>query len=162
MTVRITPGGVDSLPQLRELWLQMLHHHREVVGDRVDVVDDDSSWTATRDKYASWFADDSALLLLARDGDDVVGYLMCHLDSSPTRTFDFRETYAEIDSLVVDTGARGAGAGTALLNACRSRLVELGVVHCTIGVVAGNDRAQSLYSRSGFRPHYLTMIATLP
>jgi ribosomal protein S18 acetylase RimI-like enzyme len=161
MTVLITAGGVDSLPQLRELWLQMVHHHRDVVGGRVGVVDDDSSWAATGEKYASWFADDAAMLLLARDDDGVLGYLMCHLDSTPARTFDLGDLHADIDSLVVDTRARRAGVGTALLNACRGQLIDRGVVHCTIGVVAGNDRAESLYARSGFQPHYLSMIATL-
>jgi ribosomal protein S18 acetylase RimI-like enzyme len=40
-------------------------------------------------------------------------------------------------------------------------LLDRGVGYCTIGVVAGNHRAQALYERHGFQPHYLDMIASL-
>lgn len=165
MTAPVRQGGDDDLPELRELWIEMLHHHRDVVGERVGVLDDETSWASTLEKYREWAAKGELMLLLAQDADGpearLVGYLVCHVSAETGRTLDLGHPHGTVDSLVVAERARGSGVGTALLDACRHRLRELGGRTWSVGVVVGNDGAQAFYERMGFRPHYLDLLAPL-
>jgi ribosomal protein S18 acetylase RimI-like enzyme len=160
MDVTVEQGALEDVEALRALWLQMLAHHRAVLDGALPVTGDDSSWAATANEYRSWFDAGDALLLLARAADgELAGYLACHLDAS-SRTFDLPRL-GNVDSLVVSTGARGAGIGSLLLDACRVELGRRGIRFWTIGVVEGNDRALELYQRFGFRPFYRDLVGEI-
>jgi GNAT superfamily N-acetyltransferase len=65
---------------------------------------------------------------------------------------------AELSILAVAPGERGAGVGTALLDAVEARLADLGVADMTIDVVAGNAGALRLYERRGAVPFVVELI----
>ncbi|BDZ46829.1 GNAT family N-acetyltransferase [Naasia aerilata] len=160
MDVTVEQGTLEDIEALGPLWVEMLTHHRAVIDGALPVNEDGRSWEATAKEYRTWFEAGNGLLLLARAaGGDLVGYLMCQLDSS-TRTFDMPRL-GHIDSLVVAAQARGAGVGSLLLDACKAALVEQGIRFWTIGVVEGNDRAMDLYQRFGFRPFYRDLAAEI-
>lgn len=160
MDVTVEQGTVEDVDALAPLWIEMLSHHRAVIDGTLPVNEDDRSWEATAKEYRAWFESGNGVLLLARaEGGDLVGYLMCQLDSS-TRTFDLPRL-GHIDSLVVTAEARGAGVGSLLLEACKAELLQQGIRHWTIGVVEGNDRAMELYRRFGFRPFYRDLAAEI-
>jgi ribosomal protein S18 acetylase RimI-like enzyme len=55
-------------------------------------------------------------------------------------------------TLVVAEPARGAGVGSALLDAVDHALGALGITGLVIGVMEGNDDARRLYERRGLVP----------
>jgi ribosomal protein S18 acetylase RimI-like enzyme len=156
----IITGTLDDLDSLRELWDQMLEHHREVMGAQLPVRPLEESWPLARAECAGWLTAGSAVLLIARQEGAAVGYLLCRLAGSGT-IFDLGRLRGDIDTLVVSHQARGAGVGTALLTACRAELVSRGCTHWTIGVVATNPEAERLYERLGFRPWIHELAAPL-
>jgi ribosomal protein S18 acetylase RimI-like enzyme len=156
----IAPGKTADIAELERLWLQMLSHHRGLVGREFPVHADEQSWERARDNYGDWLADSAAILLIARSQDQAepLGYVVCRLHPGGP-TFDLGELRGEIDSLVVDDRARGRGIGTALLNAVRADLNERGIAYCSIGVLAPNTEATKLYERVGFRPWTQELLA---
>lgn len=140
----------------------MVEHHRGLVGERWPVRSAEQAWLLRRQQYLGWLADGSGILFLARRDrtGPTAGYLVCRLiESGPT--FDLGGPHGEVDSLVVGENLRGAGVGTALLDACRQELRRRGVTYWSIGVVEANRGATELYERLGFRPWFRTLLAPL-
>lgn len=91
--------------------------------------------------------DPDVTLLLARDGEEIVGTTTVIVYTTP---FWIK---ARLDEVVVDANARGKGVGEALVNAA----IELGrekgaqVAELQSGRGSNRDAAHRLYERLGFR-----------
>jgi ribosomal protein S18 acetylase RimI-like enzyme len=162
VTVTITRAGRDALDRLRPLWLALHHHHQAVGGERLGpYVDDDTSWTARRALYTEFLAGGGFALLAERDGAPV-GYAMVAIKTSAETELDDTwragERVAEIETLVVAPEARGAGVGSALLDAVDAELAGMGIEDVLIAAFVTNTDAIRLYERRGFRPASLHMI----
>ena len=70
----IARGGIDDVPALRELWLELHHHHQEVAPQSGEFVGDDESWRVRSSEYRAWLTDPRSFLLLARSAGRPVGY----------------------------------------------------------------------------------------
>jgi GNAT superfamily N-acetyltransferase len=92
-------------------------------------------------------ADPDVVLLLARDGDQVVGTTTVIVYTTP---FWIK---ARLDEVVVDSAARGRGAGEALVRAAIEIGRRLGaqVVELQSGRGPNREAAHRLYERIGFR-----------
>lgn len=99
----------------------------------------------TMERLRAIVADPAVTLLLARDGDEIVGTATVIVYTTPFWV------KARIDDVVVDDAARGKGVGEALVNACldvaRSRGAE--VAELQSGVQ--REAANRLYPRMGFK-----------
>jgi ribosomal protein S18 acetylase RimI-like enzyme len=155
MAPRIAEAGRERIDELRPLWLQLHHHHARV--SRVQpFVDDETSWTMRRLSYVETF-DGGGFALLAEDGGRLVGYAMVRIHDGPDDSWALGDRYGEVWTLVVDEAARGAGIGSALLDAVDAALAERGIVGLVIGVMEGNDDARRLYERRGLVPGWLQL-----
>ena len=161
MECEISLGSVAGVDELKPLWLQMLSHHRDLVGGQFPVHADEESWERVRRDYGDWLATETAILLIGRNSrsSEPLGYVVCRLRRGGA-TFDLGAVRGEIDSLVVDDHARGRGIGTALLEAVRASLDERGVSYWSIGVLARNTEAAKLYERVGFQPWTQELLAS--
>ena len=108
--------------------------------------------------YSSLMGDQACLLVLARDGDRVVGHLVGKLnDPSPIRT----GRSAVLESMRVAPSSRRAGTGSLLVRHFLAWARQRGAEHASVTAYAANDTAQRLYERHGFRPQNITSRATL-
>ncbi|HZG91150.1 MAG TPA: GNAT family N-acetyltransferase [Pseudonocardia sp.] len=146
-------GTAADIEAVGPLWRSMVAHHGEVVGHASPTRDPEQSWVMRREQYLGWLADGTGLLLLARRpaGDEVVGYAFGRVHR-PSPTFDLGDPVGELESLAVAPAARGSGAGTALIEACRKELRQRGCTYWSVNVVEANTGAVDLYRRAGFRP----------
>jgi GNAT superfamily N-acetyltransferase len=89
-------------------------------------------------------ADPSVTLLIAREGDEIVGTATVIVYATP---FWIK---ARLDEVVVDESARGKGVGAALVTACLDIAREKGaqVAELQSGVL--REAANRLYPRMGF------------
>ena len=81
-------------------------------------------------------------VLVAAEGSQIVGYV--------TPVQDKREGW--IGGIGVMPGYRGRGIGTDLMAAAEGMLKERGVTDVYLEVIEGNQKAQRLYERLGYRP----------
>ena len=146
-------AGPDRLDELRELWLEMHHHHQQVATLQPLVADDEISWRRRRTRYLGWLmAEDEAFLVIADRGPTPVGYAMVHLVRGPDDTWPLADRYADIYSLSVAPNARDQGIGTRLLEFIDAELSRRGITDVVLAVMVGNADAQRLYEGRGFRP----------
>jgi ribosomal protein S18 acetylase RimI-like enzyme len=156
----IEPGGVDDVDALEGLWLQIHHHHQLVGPQSGTFVDDDASWRVRSACYREWLLEPGSFVLLARCGDELVGYALVRvMPPGPelADTWQVPDPVAELESLLVTGPHRGVGLGDRLLDAVDEELARQGIGELLVGMVPGNDVAQALYERRGFRPRWLLL-----
>ena len=137
----------------------MHHVHAASMPELAPYVSDAETWSERRALYASLFDKPDTLLLLARDGDELIGYALTHVmaveDTWVPDTWRTGARIAEIESLAVSEARRGEGVGSALMDAVERELAARGLDDLILGVLAGNVDAIRLYERRGFRPTWL-------
>jgi ribosomal protein S18 acetylase RimI-like enzyme len=160
--IEITAGTPEQLDPLAPLWKAMVDHHRHLDGHDLPVRGPDEAWSLRREEYQGWLADGSGRLLVARSQVAAAPRGYAFLRTVPsTPTFDFGGSRGEVESLVVAPDARGAGIGTALLEAARAELRRLGCTYWSVGVMEANHGAVQVYVRAGFRPWLRELAAPL-
>ena len=162
MSTTITRAGVEALDRLRPLWLVLHHHHQAVGGPALGpYVDDAASWAARRALYTGFLDRGGFAVLAERDGQ-LAGYAMVAVTPADETlmpdTWRTGDRVAEVETLVIDPGARGAGLGTALLDRIDEELAADGVEDVLIGALVTNTDAIRLYERRGFRPAWLYLL----
>jgi ribosomal protein S18 acetylase RimI-like enzyme len=160
MAATIEPLSVDRVDDLRDLWLQ-LHHHHQSVSPVGPFVDDEASWPVRRAGYVE-ILDAGGFALVARSAGTIVGYALVRIHDGPDDSWQLGERWGEVWTLVVDEQHRGQGIGSALLDEVDARLERQGIRGLVIGLMVGNDGAQRLYESRGLTPGWLQLYRTAP
>ena len=147
-----TPDDLDALLE-SVAWL-----FREDGGQHDSLVNVD--WPASHGAayYSGLLADRACLVVLARDGDRVIGHLVGRLSAAdPIRT----ESLAVLESMRVAPDARRAGAGSLLVRHFFGWARAGGARQASVTAFAANDTARRFYARHGFVPASVTLRAAL-
>ncbi|HEV2027569.1 MAG TPA: GNAT family N-acetyltransferase [Candidatus Dormibacteraeota bacterium] len=99
----------------------------------------------TMERIQAIIADPAVILLLARDGEEVVGTTTLIVYPTP---FWIK---GRLDEVVVDESARGKGVGAALVKACLEIAREKGVEVVELQSGVQREAANRLYPRMGFK-----------
>jgi ribosomal protein S18 acetylase RimI-like enzyme len=101
--------------------------------------------------------EDPMQALVAEEGGEVVGYLLCRKEQKTALEMKRRMSY--IYDLYVRPGNRRTGVGESLLRACLDDLRAAGPRQVRLNVGTRNESAVRLYRKMGFRDHLLVMKA---
>ncbi len=153
---RLEPQDVDVL---RPLWLALRDHHGSLTEDWGPVREDEDSWARRRRDYATWLTEPDAFCLVARRAEEgpALGYAVVTVNSG-SPTWAAVERFGYLETLSVLPSARGAGVGTALLDAVQAHLSALDVMRLELTMVARNAEARRFYERAGFDVRFVTMV----
>lgn len=161
VAIALERGADARIDSLRGLWLELHHLHARVGPQSGVFTDDETSWRYRSASYREWLADPRAFCLIARRGSDPLGYAMVRVFASEAHELDswrVPEVVAELETLVVAERARGSGIGGHLLELVDRELERLGIDELVVGVIPGNEEAQRLYERRGFKPRWLELV----
>lgn len=100
------------------------------------------------------------ILLVAEEGDAVLGYTYAALEGSDWMAL--RGPAGVIYDLVVDPGRRREGVGKTLLHAVLEALTERGAPRVVLSTAVQNAAAQQLFAAAGFRPTMIEMTRERP
>lgn len=96
-----------------------------------------------------------AVVLVAERAAEVVGYLYGAIE--PMSWEELRNEAGFIHDIVVDERARGAGIAKALVEAAVAWFADHGMPRVLLWTATGNETAQRLFSRLGFRRTMIEM-----
>lgn len=99
--------------------------------------------------FASQLDAPGTVILVACRGDAVVGYAFGALEERDWNAL--RDACGALHDVYVDEGARGLGAGRALVEAMLRALKDLGAPRVVLMTATQNEAAQQLFERLGFR-----------
>ena len=157
--LRIVEGSAGDIPALEPLWVGVHHAHEASMPELAPYVSDAETWAELRRHYESLFEKSDTTLLLAYDGDELVGYALSHVlavgETFIPDTWRTGARIGELESLAVRESHRGQGIGSALLDAVDEAFDAKGVRDVIVGALAGNEGALGLYERRGFRRTWL-------
>ncbi len=156
---RIVKGSASDLDSLEPLWVAVHRAHVASMPELAPYVSDAETWAERRTFYDQVFEKPDTVLLLAFDGDALIGYALAHVlaveETWIPDTWRTGPRIAEVESLSVLPEQRGNGIGTALMDALEREIEALGIDDVIVGALAGNEDALRLYRRRGFRPTWL-------
>lgn len=153
--IEIARGDASRLDDLRPVFLALRDHHHALTPEWGPARPHDESWRRRRASYAA-ILDEGGSLHLALDGDRVVGLAICERHENESPTWMEPDATLAIVDLVVLPEARGAGAGSRLMDAVEADARERGIAFLELMVIAANDGARRLYERMGFAPAILS------
>lgn len=148
--------GPERLDHVRDLWLALHHHHRQI-GSRPLVADDAASWAGRRSLYDDWLRTSRGFVLLAEQQGRPVAYAAVHLEHGPDDTYPVGAHWADIYSLSVHPDVRGQGIGTRLLDAVDETLAGMGIHDVAVSAMVENAAALRLYQSRGFVPREVVL-----
>jgi ribosomal protein S18 acetylase RimI-like enzyme len=150
-------GTVADVEELRELWLELHHHHRAIAPSLPLLDDDELSWRQRRAQYLGRLRAGNGFLALARRETAVLGYAFVFIEDGPDDTYPLGEHYAELYTLVIAGHARGHGLGSRLLDFVDHELARRNVHDLMVSVMSGNAGAVRLYERRGLKHAEIVM-----
>ena len=144
--------GPEDIEDIAPLWKALLDHVAALPDAIVPVRPSDESWELERREMLAALEGDAFALVARRDGV-AVGYVFVLIEG-PDPVWYTGDTHAELAHLSVAEGERGAGVGSALMDAMDAELERLGVEDVEIGVDTGNEVAARLYESRGYKPDF--------
>ena len=141
--------AAKDIDLLASLWKALLDHVAELPDALVPIRPFEQSWPLERAEMLAALQGD-AFVLVARRGGAVVGYAYVGVEG-PDPVWYTGDSRAELIHLSVADGERGAGVGTALMDAMDAELERRGVDDVEIGVDTANHDAARFYERRGYR-----------
>ena len=110
----------------------------------------DPSPAEIEDWFWTMLANEDVAILVATDGDAVVGYAVLRRKASPGNVFAHPQTTAHLDQLGVASTAQRAGHGRALMAAAEAQGRAWGAVAVQLDVQAINPEAARFYAALGY------------
>jgi len=162
--MEIARADGSRLDELEPLFKAMHEHHR-AGRPRAAAVrafrSGDEAWKRRREHYRGLLEAGRGHLLLARDGGRAIGYAVVS-EIGGQATLQTGARMAELESLAVLPGERGAGVGSALMAAVHELVGELGIHEVMLYVMDGNEGAMRFYERYGMRPYLHVLVGSVP
>ena len=103
----------------------------------------------------SQLGDPDVLVLVAENETGIVGY--AYADIEPLSWRDLRGPCGIVEDVFVDESARQQGAGRALMEAAVAWIRSRGRSQVVLSTMSGNEAAQRLFERLGFRRTMIEM-----
>jgi ribosomal protein S18 acetylase RimI-like enzyme len=157
--IEFTRGTAEDVPRLEPLWVAVHHQHQAAMPELAPYVSDEVTWREHFPMYEELFRRPETFLLLASDGDRLVGYALAHV--TPVEQTWIADTWAtgrrigELESISVLPEYRGRGIGSRLMEEVHREFERLGIEDIVIGLLPGNEGARQFYERHGYHPNWL-------
>ena len=152
--MKIRRAEEKDIPAVEKLLNEVLEIH---AGIRPDIFIA-GTMKYTPEELKKMFADENDLIYVAvDDGDEVLGYAFCCMESRPFRHNMVQFTSLFIDDLCVDARARGMHVGQRLFEHVKQEARKLGCYEVTLNVWQGNDSAIAFYQKRGLKGQEMRM-----
>jgi GNAT superfamily N-acetyltransferase len=158
MPCTIRPAAPQDETALAEQFLAINRYEDPISRDRWT---DAASGPASLETCRARVRETGGHALVAELDGRVVGHMFLWFETDPVFVRAPLRRHAYVADLFVRAEHRGTGIGTALLAEAERLARAAGMPRIKLGVLAGNDGAEALYRRVGFRPYAIEMMKPL-
>ncbi|HUP89226.1 MAG TPA: GNAT family N-acetyltransferase [Longimicrobiales bacterium] len=144
----IRRATTEDLPTIGRLGAELVRMHHGLDAKRFIAA------TSQTESGYSWFLgtqleEPNVIVLVAERDGEVIGYTYASVEGPDYMSL--RGPAGVLSDIVVDPKHRGQGVGHTLLDATLGALKERGVPRVVLSTAEGNERAQHVFARAGFR-----------
>ena len=134
---------MDDLTDVARLYVALKRHHARLQPSNIRYQVDDERWFETARRSLST---DQISCFVALAEDRTVAFMKL---SFVKKVWGIS---CEIETLIVDEGARGLGIGSHLIATAEDEARRRGAVAMRVDVLSSNDRGLAFYERKGYEP----------
>lgn len=149
----VRPATLVDMPAVARLAAQLVRAHHAYDPQRFLCVE------PVEAGYQYWLshelANAEAVVLVAERAGEIIGYAYGVLE--PRDWNNLLDAHGGLHDVLVTEGARGTGAGAALVEGVCARLAAMGAPRVVLHSATQNVAAQRLFARLGFRPTMVEM-----
>jgi ribosomal protein S18 acetylase RimI-like enzyme len=150
--IRIVKAGEEHLPGIIERWIELLDYHAELDPIFTGAPDGHVSY---REYVRKFISEPTACVLVALDGDNVIGFAVAMIANYPPPLA--RRIYGYISDVAVTQTHRGRGIGADMARKVLDWFTQQGITRVELRVSSYNDVALSFWERHGFREYMKIM-----
>src|SRR5919199_2320257 len=154
----IRPAAPADLPALGRLGALLVRMHHDLDPERFIAAP-----PRTEDAYASFLGaqleEPNVVVLVAERDGEVLGYTYAGVEGHDYMSL--RGPAGVLYDIVVDPAHRGRGVGRMLLEVTLAALKSRGAPRVVLSTAEGNESAQRLFARAGFRRTMVEMTREL-
>jgi ribosomal protein S18 acetylase RimI-like enzyme len=151
--IRIIEAEEKHIPDITRLWVEFLQFH----------VDIDPIWTPSEgaedgqreEQTKPMMASDKGFVLVALDGDEVIGYAISEI-KSPLRG-STRPEYGYIHHVAITERYRRSGVGEKMFNEILAWFKSKGMDRIELDITSKNYVSSSFWSKLGFEEYVRTL-----
>jgi len=117
--------------------------------------------TLTPDAYQDWLTEPRSLVLVALEGEGVVGYAWAVVVDREETAYRMALRYLEVHQICVAAPVRGRGHGSRLMAAIREHAESLAIRRIELTTWAANSEARGFFDAEGFREFNVRLAAEI-
>jgi ribosomal protein S18 acetylase RimI-like enzyme len=151
--MKIRKAVHSDIRELEKLWIEFMDHHGELDPDYVRSEDASKNWA---DYMETRMESDSAIVFVAVDGSDIVGYVGALIREYPP-IFTIQE-YGFIEEIAVTADRRRQGIATRLWSAAEEWLRSRGLTTIRVNINVNNPDSQGFFRSLGFTDDTETLL----
>jgi len=148
-----TPEDADALAAINAT-VQRLHADAEP-----SIFRQPQPGVFTPKPVAEILAEPGNTILVACNGDEVVGYAWIKLNDRPESVTSHANRWLHIEHIAVRPDAQGKGVGSALMQRAKELAREQGVHQLTLTSWSFNTQAHHFFASHGFAPYHISFRA---
>jgi ribosomal protein S18 acetylase RimI-like enzyme len=145
--IKVLPAQERHIPQMLEVWKEFMDFHGQHHPYYARAPDG-------HDRFADWVRElvknEDSLVLVALDGDRVVGHLVARVEQRPAVFLHGR--YGFVCDTAVASSHQRRGVGSRMDQAVALWFAERGVDHVELLAATGNEHAQGFWRKRGYVP----------
>lgn len=145
---KATLNNIDAIQQLYIQLFALMSNYQPTYYQKAE---------QNRDFLIDIIGNDDFGVLVAKDDDQILGFIIIQQQNTPSYTCLVQYKLAYVMDIVVDANARGKGVGKQLLDAAERWGQARSVDYLELGVLEENTAAKQLYEREGYSTTSQTM-----
>jgi ribosomal protein S18 acetylase RimI-like enzyme len=159
--VHVRPLREDDVHDVARIWVDSARYHQRLNAYLYAIHDAEviSNRYRRNEQYSEGVGDDDRVTLVAEAENELVGFVDVEILRPSAAATDFvPRVHGYVPELAVAESWRGRGVGEALMTGADEWAMGRGAEYMWLDVDAGNEAAQRLYAKRGYKPALMSMI----
>lgn len=151
--IKIIEAEEKHIPDITRLWKEFIQFHIDI--EPIWIPNEEAEHGQREEQTKPLMASDKGLVLVALDGDEVIGYSISEIKGPPRGST--RTEYGYIHHVAVTENYRRSGVGEQMFNEILKWFKSKGMDRIELDITSKNYVSNSFWSKLGFEEYTRTL-----
>ena len=153
LLIKIIEAEEKHIPDITRLWKEFIQFHIDI--EPIWIPNEEAERGQREEQTKPLMASDKGLVLVALDGDEVIGYSISEIKGPPRGST--RTEYGYIHHVAVTENYRRSGVGEQMFNEILKWFKSKGMDRIELDITSKNYVSNSFWSKLGFEEYVRTL-----